>query len=122
LSLSSQNLLWLAIVLFLLVIRVCWHEQGSVPRMFWRACLLDDRDGALTIDQYTKVVLSLQTSSSVRRLDVCRRGGTNIFNDAASVLKWVETKVSLSANETVMGKTSFEQWLYDQCVCNKALS
>ena len=34
LSLSSQILLWLTIVLFLLVIRVCWHEQGTVPQMF----------------------------------------------------------------------------------------
>ena len=45
------------------------------------------------------------------------QGGTNIFNDAASVLKWVENSVSLGANETVMGKTSFKQWLYDQWVC-----
>jgi hypothetical protein len=32
-------------------------------------------------------------------------------------LIWVENQVSLSANETVMGKTHFVQWLYDQCVC-----
>ncbi len=31
---SSQNLLWLTIVLFLLDISVCWHVQGSVSRMF----------------------------------------------------------------------------------------
>ena len=43
------------------------------------------------------------------------QGGT-IYNDAASGLIWVENQVSLGANETVMGKTRFEQWLWDQCV------
>jgi transposase InsO family protein len=32
-------------------------------------------------------------------------------------LIWVENQVSLGANETVMGKARFEQWLYDQCIC-----
>jgi transposase InsO family protein len=40
------------------------------------------------------------------------RGGT-IYNDAASGLIWVENQVSLGANETVMGKARFEQWLWD---------
>jgi hypothetical protein len=44
------------------------------------------------------------------------QGGT-IFNDAASGLFWVENQVSLDANELVMCKAGFEQWLYDQCVC-----
>ena len=29
---------------------------------------------------------------------------------------WVENQVSLGANETVMGKARFEQWLWDQCI------
>jgi hypothetical protein len=36
-----------------------------------------------------------------------------IFNDAASGIIWVENQVSLGANETVMGKACFEQWLCD---------
>jgi hypothetical protein len=43
------------------------------------------------------------------------QGGT-IYNDAASGLIWVENQVSLGANETVMGKAHFEQWLWDKCV------
>ena len=39
------------------------------------------------------------------------RGG--IYNDAASGLIWVENQVSLGANETVMGKSHFEQWIWD---------
>ena len=44
--------------------------------------------------------------------DPCFHGGT-IFNDAPSGLIWVENQVSLGANETVMGKACFEQWLWD---------
>ena len=40
-------------------------------------------------------------------------GGT-IFNDAASGSIWVENQICLGANETVMGKQHFEQWLWDQ--------
>jgi hypothetical protein len=36
------------------------------------------------------------------------QGGT-IYNDAASSLLWVENQVSLGSNETVMGKSRFEQ-------------
>ena len=69
------------------------------------------------------VILSPQTSLSVRGPYVCRPGmnvnhkidnfqGNNaIFNDAESVLKWIKNKVSLGTTETVMGKTSFTQWL-----------
>jgi hypothetical protein len=42
----------------------------------------------------------------------CFQGGT-IYYDAASGLIWVENQVSLGANETVMGKACFEQWLWD---------
>jgi hypothetical protein len=40
------------------------------------------------------------------------QGGT-IYNDAALSLIWVEDQVSVGANETVMGKSHFEQWLWD---------
>jgi hypothetical protein len=39
--------------------------------------------------------------------------GGEIYNDAASSLIWVENQVYLGANETVMGKACFEQWLWD---------
>ena len=42
-------------------------------------------------------------------------GGT-IYNDAASGLIWVENQVSLRANETIVGKARFEQWLWEQAV------
>ncbi len=71
--------------------------------------------------------MSLQISSSVRRLDICQPGmdvncriavfkAVPSLNDAASGLIWVENQVSLGANEMVMGKARFKQWLYDQCV------
>ncbi len=41
----------------------------------------------------------------------CRFQGGTIYNNAASGLIWVENQVSLGANETVMGKSCFEQWL-----------
>ena len=40
-------------------------------------------------------------------------GGT-IYNDAASGLIWVENHVSLGANETVLGKSRFGEWLWEQ--------
>jgi hypothetical protein len=39
--------------------------------------------------------------------------GKMIYNDAASGLIWVENQVSLGANETIMDKAHFEQWLWD---------
>jgi hypothetical protein len=42
-----------------------------------------------------------------------RFNGGKIYNDAASGLIWVENQVSLGANETVMGKEQFKQWMYD---------
>jgi hypothetical protein len=39
--------------------------------------------------------------------------GRNYFDDVALGLIWVENQVSLVANETVMGKACFEQWLWD---------
>ena len=40
-------------------------------------------------------------------------GGT-IYNYAASGLIWVENQVSLGSNETVLGKSRFEEWLWEQ--------
>ena len=40
--------------------------------------------------------------------------GVTIYNDAASGLIWVEIQVSLGANENVLGKYWFEQWLWEQ--------
>jgi hypothetical protein len=40
------------------------------------------------------------------------QGGT-IYNDAALSLNWVENQVFLGANETVVGKACFEQWLWE---------
>ena len=39
-------------------------------------------------------------------------GGT-IFKDAATGIIWIENQVSLGANETVMAKIKFEEWLWD---------
>ena len=41
------------------------------------------------------------------------QGGT-IYNDAATGIIWVENQASLGANETVLGKERFEQWLWEQ--------
>ena len=37
----------------------------------------------------------------------CYQGGT-IYNDAASVLIWVENQVSLGASETIYGQGAFQ--------------
>jgi transposase InsO family protein len=42
----------------------------------------------------------------------CYHGGT-IYQDAASNLVRVQNQVSLGAGETVMGKTAFEDWIWD---------
>ena len=41
------------------------------------------------------------------------QGGT-IYKDATSSLVWFENQVSLGSNETVMGKSRFDQWLWYQ--------
>jgi len=88
---------------------------------------LEDREGAITRDQY-KVDGFVSTDQLIckmpgrlltrygRESQDCRFLGGTIYNDAASGLIWVENQVSLGANETVMGKARFEQWLWDQCV------
>jgi hypothetical protein len=93
-----------------------------------RTRLLDNREGAITRDQYNvgdfvstdqficKMPKGLPTGYGHESQDCCFQGST-IFNDAASGLIWVENQVSIGANKTVMGKALFEQWLYDQCVC-----
>jgi hypothetical protein len=47
----------------------------------------------------------------------CHFQGGNIFNYEASGLFWIENQVSLDANELVMCKAQFKQWLYNPCVC-----
>jgi hypothetical protein len=90
--------------------------------------LLDDREGAIMRDQYNvgdfistdqficKMPGRLPTGYGRESQNCYFQGGT-IFDDAASGLIWVENQVSFGANKTVMGKAHFEQWLYDQCVC-----
>ena len=39
--------------------------------------------------------------------------GGIIFKDAATGIIWIENLVSLGANETVMAKIKFEEWLWD---------
>jgi hypothetical protein len=90
--------------------------------------LLEDREGAITRDQYNvgdfvsadqficKTLGRLPTGYGRESQDCCFQGGI-IFNDAASRLIWVKNQGSLGANKTVMGKARFKQWLYDQCVC-----
>ena len=51
---------------------------------------------------------NLPTGSGVESIDRCFQGGT-IYNDAASSLILTENKVSLGSNDTVMGKSRFEQ-------------
>jgi hypothetical protein len=92
-----------------------------------RTQLLEDREGAITRDQYKvgdfvstdqficKTPGCLPTGYGQESQDLRFKGGT-IYNDAASGLIWVENQVSLGANEMVMGKARFEQWLWDQCV------
>ena len=40
--------------------------------------------------------------------------GGIFYNDAASGLIWVENQVSLTANETVLGRLRYEEWLWEQ--------
>jgi hypothetical protein len=90
--------------------------------------ILNNREGAITRDQYNvgdfvsidqficKMPGPLPTGYGHESQDRHFQGGT-IFIDAASGLIWVENQVSLGANKIVMGKACFEQWFYDQCVC-----
>jgi hypothetical protein len=90
--------------------------------------LLDDCEGAITKDQYNVgdfVSTDQFICETPRRLPTGygresqehRFQGSTIFDDAASGLIWAKNQVSFGANETVMEKACFEQWLYDQCVC-----
>jgi hypothetical protein len=87
-----------------------------------RSTAIPKSEGALSHNRY-KIVDFVSTDQFICRTpgqlpegygresqDRCFQGGT-IFNDAASGLFWVENQVSLDANETVMGKARFEQWL-----------
>ncbi len=71
----------------------------------------------VSIDQFICMTPGcLLTGYGQESQDRCFQGGT-IFNDAASGLIWVENQVSLGADEMIMGKVCFKQWLFDQCVC-----
>jgi hypothetical protein len=85
---------------------------------------LPESEGALSRDQY-EVGDFISTDQFICRTpgqlpkghgresaDRCFQGGT-IYKDAASGLICVENKVSHGANETVMGKSCFGQWLWD---------
>ncbi len=85
---------------------------------------LPECEGALSSDRY-EVGDFVSTDQFICRTPGCLpkgygcksadchfQGGT-IYNDAASGLIWVANQVSLGANETVMGKSCFEQWLWD---------
>jgi hypothetical protein len=88
---------------------------------------LEDCKGALTRDQYKvgnfvstdqficKTPRRLLTGYGQESKDYHFQGST-IYNDAASGIIWVKNQTSLGANETVMGKAHFKQWLWDQCV------
>jgi hypothetical protein len=83
-----------------------------------------EKEGALSRDRY-EVGDFVSTDQFIFRTPGClpegygrestdrRFHGGTIYNDAASGLIWVENHVSLDANETVMGKACFEQWLWD---------
>ncbi len=85
---------------------------------------LPESEGALSHDQYVvgdfistdqficRTPGCLPEGYGCESADCCFQGGT-IYNDAASCLIWVENQVSLGANETVMGKSHFEQLLWD---------
>ena len=68
-----------------------------------------------------KIILHMPGRLPSRYGHECRQNlfcrGT-IYNDAMSVLIWVENQVSLGANETVMVKSRFEEWLWEQASSN----
>lgn len=84
-----------------------------------------DKEGALSRDKYepgdsvsadqfnVTTPGRLPTGYGRERAESRFHGGT-IYNDAATGIVWVENQVSLGANETVMGKARFEQWLWEQ--------
>ncbi len=85
---------------------------------------LPETEGALSRDQY-EVGDFVSTDHFICRTPGClhegygresadrRFQGGTVYNNAASGLIWVENQVSLGANQTVMGKSCFEQWLWD---------
>ena len=55
-----------------------------------------------------KTPISLPTDYGRESSGLLFQGG-NIYNDAASFLIWVENKVSLGSNDTLMDKSRFEK-------------
>jgi hypothetical protein len=99
------------------------HARKRTTNVKWSEAR-PDQEGALSRDQY-EVGDFVSTDQFICRTpgrlpdgygresaDRRFQGGT-IYNDAASGLIWVENQVLLGANETVMGKSCFEQWLWD---------
>ena len=82
------------------------------------------KEGALSRDQYepgdsiatdqfvVKTPGRLKTGYGRESLHNCYSGGT-IFQDAASNLVRVQPQISLGAGETVLGKASFEEWIWN---------
>ncbi len=97
--------------------------QKRTPKVKWTRDL-PESEGALSRDWYEvgdfvstdqficRTPGQLPKGNGCESADRHFQGGT-IYNDAASGLIWVENQVSLGANETVMGKSHFEQWLWD---------
>ena len=52
----------------------------------------------------------------VKEYSSSRFHGGTLYNDDSTGIIWVENKVPLGDSETVLGKESFEQWLWEQ-VC-----
>jgi hypothetical protein len=95
-----------------------------------RTRLLNDREGAITRDQYN-VGDFVSTDQFICKMPGCLLTGYGMdMNHRITVIKAVpslmmqhldsfglKTKFLLVLTKMVMGKTRFEQWLYDQCVC-----
>ncbi len=117
LPLSSQVLLWLEIVLFLLVIHVLTHVRTRTPNVSWM-WLFKHCEGAITRNQYN-IGDFVSTDQFIcttpghvptkygHESQDCHFQGSTIFNDEASGLFQVKNQVSLDANELVMCKAWF---------------
>ena len=57
------------------------------------------------------IILAVYLNGYVRESSDRQFQGGNIYNNSASSFIWVENKVSLASNETVMGKSRFDQCL-----------
>ena len=67
----------------------------------------------VSTDQYVVRTPGRLPSGYGREAAEKRFHGGTIFRDAATGIIWIENQVSLGANETVMAKVKFEEWLWD---------